>query len=61
MERALNLLMSFAIFWAMRPLPLQSNKDHRRILEAILDQNAELAQSIHKVHRIAAKERSLRF
>lgn len=40
----------------MRPLPLQSNKDHRRVLEAILDQNAELAQSVHRAHRIAAKE-----
>jgi len=40
----------------MRPLPLKSNKDHRGVLEAIRDQNAELAQSIHKAHRIAAKE-----
>jgi len=40
----------------MRPLPLQSNKDHRSVLEAIRNQDAKLAESIHKAHRIAAKE-----
>jgi DNA-binding GntR family transcriptional regulator len=40
----------------MRPLPLQSNKDHRGVLEAIRDQDPALAQRIHKAHRIAAKE-----
>jgi DNA-binding GntR family transcriptional regulator len=40
----------------MRPLPLQSNKDHRGVLEAIRNQDAALAQSIHEAHRIAAKD-----
>ncbi len=40
----------------LRPLPLQSNKDHRGVLEAIRNQNPQRAHDIHKAHRVVAKD-----
>jgi len=39
----------------MRPLPTQSNQDHRDVLEAIRKGDAAAAQRIHKTHRQKAK------
>ena len=45
-----------AVTLHMRPLPLQSNEDHRDVLDAIRAGDAARAQSIHQAHRAAAKE-----
>jgi len=39
----------------MRPLPTQSNEDHRAVLEAIRSGDAETARKIHRRHRQHAK------
>lgn len=39
----------------MRPLPLKSNEDHRRVLEAIRVGDAETARRVHHDHRQHAK------
>jgi DNA-binding GntR family transcriptional regulator len=39
----------------MRPLPTQSNEDHRAVLEAIRGGDAETARKIHRHHRQHAK------
>lgn len=39
----------------MRPLPVKSNEDHRRVLEAIRAGRAEDARQIHRTHRIVAR------
>jgi DNA-binding GntR family transcriptional regulator len=39
----------------MRPLPLKSNDDHRRVLEAIRIGDAETARRVHHDHREHAK------
>jgi len=40
----------------IRPLPTDSNVDHRALLEAIRRQDADLAKEIHRNHRLKAKE-----
>jgi len=40
----------------MRPSPLQSNHDHRQVLEAIKSGNANRAKMLHSEHRRAAKQ-----
>jgi DNA-binding GntR family transcriptional regulator len=40
----------------MRPLPTQSNEDHRKVLNAIQSGDAEAARQIHKTHRQQAKK-----
>jgi DNA-binding GntR family transcriptional regulator len=40
----------------MRPVPSQSNQDHRGVLEAIRRGDAEAARSIHKNHRDVAQK-----
>lgn len=40
----------------LRPLPVQSNADHRAVLEAIAAGDGEQARSLHQTHRMAAKE-----
>jgi len=40
----------------MRPMPTQSNDDHRRVLQAIRDGDPETARREHRTHRTAAKE-----
>lgn len=44
-----------AVTLYMRPLPVQSNEDHRDVLEAIKSGNGDLAASIHRSHRQRAK------
>lgn len=44
-----------AVTLYMRPLPTQSNKDHRSVLEAISDGDPQAAHDIHYAHRTAAK------
>jgi DNA-binding GntR family transcriptional regulator len=39
----------------MRPLPTQSNDDHRAVLEAIRQGDADTAGRVHHAHRSAAK------
>lgn len=38
----------------MRPPPVRSNEDHRRVLEAIRDGDAVAARATHRAHRIEA-------
>jgi DNA-binding GntR family transcriptional regulator len=45
-----------AVTLHMRPVPLQSNKDHRGVLDAIADSDAKRARDIHYTHRAAAKD-----
>lgn len=45
-----------AITLHMRPLPAKSNADHRGVLDAIARGDGEAAASIHRSHRIAAKQ-----
>ncbi|WP_340107810.1 GntR family transcriptional regulator [Pikeienuella sp. HZG-20] len=45
-----------AITLHMRPLPVKSNADHRGVLDAIARGDGEAAASIHRSHRIAAKQ-----
>ncbi len=45
-----------AVTLYMRPLPTQSNKDHRSVLEAIAAGDAQAAHDIHYAHRAAAKD-----
>ncbi len=40
----------------MRPLPLQSNKDHRDVVDAIRAGDAVRARGIHATHRAGAKD-----
>lgn len=40
----------------MRPLPTQSNKDHRNVVDAIKAGKADQAREIHQAHRVASKE-----
>lgn len=40
----------------MRPLPIKSNQDHRRVYDAIGDGRPDDAAEIHRAHRRAAKE-----
>lgn len=40
----------------LRPMPHQSNADHRGVVEAIVAGEADLAAELHRAHRIAAKE-----
>lgn len=44
-----------AVTLHMRPLPLQSNKDHRDVLDAIRSGDATRAHDVHYAHRAAAK------
>lgn len=44
-----------AVTLHMRPVPLNSNADHRRVLEAIRAGDAPRAQAIHRTHRAEAK------
>lgn len=39
-----------------RPLPLKSNEDHRGVLEAIREGDADKARQIHYAHRTHAKD-----
>ncbi|WP_136440497.1 GntR family transcriptional regulator [Pacificoceanicola onchidii] len=39
----------------MRPLPTQSNEDHRQVLQAIASGDATLARAVHRRHRQHAK------
>ncbi len=45
-----------AVTLFMRPPPLQSNEDHRRVYEAIKSGNAEEAATVHRDHRVRAKK-----
>lgn len=49
-----------AVTLFLRPLPVTSNKAHRQVLEAIAAGDAAQAESIHRGHRIAAKETLIR-
>jgi len=40
----------------MRPMPLKSNEDHRRVLEAISSGDSATARSVHRTHRQHARE-----
>lgn len=40
----------------MRPLPLQSNADHRQLYTAIAKGEARTARDLHRAHRIKARE-----
>lgn len=40
----------------MRPLPIQSNEDHRAVFDAIRRGDAQAARDIHKAHRQNAKD-----
>lgn len=44
-----------AVTLFIRPLPTQSNNDHRAVLDAILAGDADAAQQIHTAHRTMAK------
>lgn len=44
-----------AVTLYMRPLPVQSNKDHRDVLEAIRAGDGNRAASVHRAHRQNAK------
>lgn len=44
-----------AVTLYMRPLPVQSNKDHRDVLEAIRAGDSNRAASLHRAHRQNAK------
>jgi DNA-binding GntR family transcriptional regulator len=41
---------------SLRPLPTQSNADHRAVMEAIAAGDAEVARNVHHAHRLRAKE-----
>ncbi len=45
-----------AITLNMRPLPTKSNKDHRKLCQAILQGDSELADEIHRAHRETARD-----
>ncbi|SEN95370.1 transcriptional regulator, GntR family [Pseudorhodobacter antarcticus] len=45
-----------AVTLYMRPVPSQSNADHRGVLEAIRNRDPKAAERIHRAHRIGAKE-----
>lgn len=45
-----------AVTLYIRPLPLDSNKDHRMVLEAIQAGDSAKAETIHRTHRQAAKD-----
>jgi len=40
----------------MRPLPTKSNKDHRKLCQAILKGDAAMAVEVHRRHRETASE-----
>jgi len=39
----------------MRPAPVQSNADHRRVLDAIASRDPDQAAQLHREHRETAK------
>lgn len=43
----------------MRPLPVQSNEDHRQVYEAIKSGDASTADAVHRAHRQNAKNMML--
>lgn len=45
-----------AVTLYLRPLPVKSNADHRRVLDAIMRGDAAEAKHIHHVHRASSKE-----
>lgn len=45
-----------AVTLFMRPLPVESNEDHRSVYDAIRNGDPEAAATIHKAHRRKAKE-----
>lgn len=45
-----------AVTLYLRPLPTQSNNDHRRVLDAIRAGDATAAHDMHYAHRTAAKD-----
>lgn len=45
-----------AVTLYMRPLPVQSNVDHRGVLEAIRDGDADASSRIHQAHRAQARQ-----
>ena len=45
-----------AVTLYMRPVPTQSNDDHRGVLKAISEKNPEEARKIHREHRRMAKD-----
>ena len=40
----------------LRPKPVKSNEDHRKVLDAIKRGDGEAARMLHRAHRIQAKE-----
>ncbi|MEM8691429.1 MAG: GntR family transcriptional regulator [Pseudomonadota bacterium] len=40
----------------MRPLPIKSNEDHTKVLNAIREGEEETARRLHREHRLSAKE-----
>jgi DNA-binding GntR family transcriptional regulator len=44
----------------LRPLPTQSDREHREILQAIREQDADRAELLHRRHRERADEQALR-
>jgi len=49
-----------AVTLFIRPLPLQSNADHRQVLDAIRSGDHARAQAVHRTHRMGAKAVLLR-
>jgi DNA-binding GntR family transcriptional regulator len=45
-----------AVTLHMRPVPLRSNEDHRRVFEAIAARRAQEARRLHHAHRSAARD-----
>jgi len=45
-----------AVTLFLRPMPVTSNKAHRQVLEAIALGDADQAETIHRAHRVIAKE-----
>ena len=41
---------------ALRPLPTKSNEDHRKVFQAIMDGQPDIARETHRAHRRHAKE-----
>ncbi|MGC3938532.1 GntR family transcriptional regulator [Roseobacter sp. EG26] len=45
-----------AITLFMRPMPVQSNEDHRLVCQSIRNGNADVARATHRAHRQQSKE-----
>ncbi len=45
-----------AVTLYLRPLPSQSNEDHRAVLEAIAKGDPARAEEVHRMHRLEAKD-----